>query len=169
MYLNALQNTIASRPDLYTPVTDFSAFQMAVVGIVDALCIAVTQTQSASSSVSTTHSVSATLSASTSTSASDAAVPLCAQVQCGKCGSRLECIVNSGSPKLDHAVCAVVTSCNKFCPKKPQEDGCMAGTLLSLAVRLFADRAVAMSEIALPLWQELACLPCCDYTPWRLW
>lgn len=122
-----LRNEIASSPDLFTSVSDFSALQANIAAIVDALCRAapVTPTPSPSASPSLTASpsaspsVSASPSASPSPSTSEAAVPPCAKVQCGNCGGILECYVNSGFPKLDNAVCAIISHRNKFCPITP--------------------------------------------------
>lgn len=127
---------IATDDSLYRSIDDFADFSDSIAKIVRLLCKAI-PSLSASPSVSasvhpspnvgTTSQPSVAPRESTSVVASKAPPTRgkkCAEVQCGQCGKKLECYVNSGSLDLDEAIKNVIMSKAKFCTWKRRFTDC---------------------------------------------
>lgn len=129
---------IASDETLYRSVDDFADFSDSIAKIVRLLCKAIPSLSSSPSVPASVHpspssatslEPSASPSVSTPVVASESKAPhtrgkKCAEVQCGQCGKKLECYVNSGSLELDEAITKVIKSKSKFCIWKRRFTDC---------------------------------------------
>lgn len=128
---------LATSEDLYRSIDNYADFSDSIAKIVRLLCKAV-PSLSASPSVSPSMHLSPSETPPSKPSASPVAsisVPApttslpptkktCTEVQCGQCGKKLECYVNSGSDDFDKAVSKVIHSKAKFCTWKRRFTEC---------------------------------------------